>query len=59
MLDIYEMVIAAFSMTDKANEVWFFEETFLVPNVSLEIVLKMLFLTLSGIDIDFLGWELW
>ena len=57
-LDIYEMVVATFSMEDKANWVRFFEETFLVANVSPEIVLGMLFFILSGIDVDFLGWEL-
>ena len=36
----------------------FFEKTFLVANVSLEVVLGMPFLTLSGTDIDFLGHEL-
>ena len=53
------MVVAAFLVVDKANGVRFFINTFLVANVSSEIVLKMLFLTLSGKDIDFLGQELW
>ena len=30
-----------------------------MANVSPEVVLGMLFLTLSGANIDFLGWELW
>ena len=54
MLNIYEMVIAAFLITDKAKQVKFFEKTFLVINISPEIVLGMLFLTLSNINIDFL-----
>ena len=45
-------------MTNKANRVRFFEETFLVANVSLEVVLGIFFLTLSGADVNFLGWEL-
>ena len=57
-LDTYEMVVAAFLVEDKANQVRFFEETFLVANVSPEVVLGMLFLTLSSVDIDFSGWEL-
>ena len=57
-LDIYEMVDAAFSVVDKGNWVKFFEETFLVANVSPEVVLKIFFLTLSNADIDFLGREL-
>ena len=52
------MVVAAFLVEDKANRVRFFEETFLVANVSLEVVLTMPFLTLSGADVDFLGREL-
>ena len=58
MLDTYGMVVAAFSMEDKANRVGFFEKTFLVANVSPEIVLGMPFLTLSGADVDFSGREL-
>ena len=55
MLDTYGIVVAAFLVVDKANRVRFFEETFLVANVSPEVVLGMLFLTLSGANIDFLG----
>ena len=57
-LDTYRIVVAAFSVVDKANRVRFFEETFLVANVSPEVVLGMSFLTLSGADVDFLDWEL-
>ena len=57
-LETYGIVVTAFLVEDKANEVRFFEETFLVANVSPEVVLGMLFLTLSGTDIDFLGHEL-
>ena len=52
------MVVAAFSVVDKPNRVRFFEETFLVVNVGPEVVLKMLFLPLSGADVDFSDWEL-
>ena len=58
MLNTHEMVVAAFSVVDKANQVRFFEETFLVANVSPEVVLGMPFLTLSYADIDFSGWKL-
>ena len=58
MLETYGMVVVAFSVENKANRVKFFEETFLVANVSLEIVFGMLFFILSGADIDFLGREL-
>ena len=58
ILDTFGMVVIAFSVMDNANRVRFFEETFLVTNVSSEVVLGMPFLTLSGADIKFLGREL-
>ena len=58
LLDTFGMVVAAFSVEDKANRVRFFEETFLVANVSPKVVLGMLFLTLSGANVDFLGRKL-
>ena len=57
MLDPFGMVVVIFSVTDKANRVSFFEETFLVANVSLKVVFAMPFLTLSGTDVDFSSWE--
>ena len=58
MLDTNEMVVAAFSVMDKVNQVRFFEKTFLVANVSQVVVLGMLFLTLSSADVDYSGREL-
>ena len=58
-LDTHGMVVASFSVVDKANRVRFFEETFLVANVSPEVVLGMPFLILSGADVNFSGRELW
>ena len=54
MLNTFGMVVAAFLVIDKANQVRFFEGTFLVANVSSEVVFKILFLNLSGADVDFL-----
>ena len=54
-LDTYRMVVAAFSVKNKANQVKIFEETFLVANISPEVVLGMSFLTLNSTDVDFLG----
>ena len=56
--ETYGIVLAAFLVEDKANRLIFFEETFLVANVSPEVVLRIPFLTLSGADVDFLGREL-
>ena len=58
ILEIYGIVVAAFLIKDKANQIRFFEEIFLVANVSLEVVFGMLFLILSSADVDFLGREL-
>ena len=58
ILDTFRMVATAFSLTDKGNRVKFFEESFLVANVSPDVVLGMLFLTLSSADVDFLSREL-
>ena len=52
------MIIAAFSLIDKANRVRFFEETFLVANISPEVVFGMSFLILGSADINFVGREL-
>ena len=52
-LETYGMVVAAFLVTDQADRVRFFEETFLAANVSPDVVLGMPFLTLSGADVDF------
>ena len=52
------MVVVAFSVVDKANQVRFFEKTFLVSNISPKVVFRMPFLTPSDVDIDFLGQEL-
>ena len=53
IFETYGMVVAAFSVTDQASRIKFFEKTFLVANISSDVVLGMLFLILSGADIDF------
>ena len=58
MLDTFGIVVVAFSVTDKTNQVRFFEKTFLMANVSLEVILGISFLTLSDADVDFSGREL-
>ena len=55
MLDIYGILVAVFFLTDKANWIRFFEETFLVANVSLEVVFRMSNLILSSTDINSLN----
>ena len=52
------MVVITFSMTDQANRVRFFEETFLIANISPDVVFGMPFFTLSGANVDFAKREL-
>ena len=58
ILETYGMIVTVFSVTDQADRVRFFEKIFLIANVSLDVVLKMPFLTLSSADVDFLKREL-
>ena len=53
ILNVYRIVVASFLVKNKANQVRFFENTFLVANVSPEIVLGMSSLTLSSVNVDF------
>ena len=45
------MVIAIFSVHNKARKVCFFEETFLLADINMDVILGMLFLTLSNADV--------
>ena len=50
-LDTFGMVIADCSVKNKLGRVRFFQETFLLANIGLKVVLGILFLTLSKADI--------
>ncbi len=52
-LETYKMVVSTFSVSDKDGRERFFEESFLLIDVSPDIVLGMPFLTMSNVDIDF------
>lgn len=54
----YEIVIANFSIQDKHGKDRFFEKTFLVANISMEVILSMAFLFLFDINIRFTKTEL-
>ncbi len=47
------MVVSTFSVSDKDEREKFFEESFLLADVSPDIVLGMPFLTMSNADINF------
>ena len=52
-LKTYEMVVSTFLVLDKDGKERFFEESFLLANVSLDIVLGMPFLTINNANVDF------
>ena len=52
-LDIFKMIIADYLVKNKLEWVRFFYGTFLLANISLEIVSEMLFLTFSKANVRF------
>ena len=52
-LDTFSMATAGFLLQDKLGKVRFFQETFLVADTRMEVVLGMPFLILSNADIRF------
>lgn len=50
-LVIYKIVLASFLIYNKLKKVWFFKKTFLLVNISIKMVLRMLFLTFLNINI--------
>ena len=45
------MVLASFQVENKFGKAWFFQKTFLLADTNMEMVLGMLFLTLSNTNI--------
>lgn len=48
---IFKMILASFQIENNLKRVWFFQQTFLLTDTSIEIILKMLFFILSNVDI--------
>ena len=57
-LATYGMVIAALQVVDKLGCSRFFQETFLLANISMQMVLGMFFLFFSNADVQFTKEEL-
>ncbi len=57
-LEIYRIVVSIFSVSNKDSWERFFEETFLLANVKSDIIVEMLFLTMSNADVNFQAWDL-
>lgn len=47
------MIVSIFFISDKNGRERFFEEKFLLADVKPDVFLKMLFLTINNIDVDF------
>ena len=58
LLKTFGMVILGFQMIDKLDRAWFFKETFLLANTSIEVILEILSLTFSNTDVQFIDKEL-
>ena len=52
------MVVSTFFVLNKDDKEKFFEESFLLADVKLDIMLGMLFLTMNNANIDFQAWDL-
>lgn len=53
----YKRVLAVFSLKDKLGRILFFEKTLLVANISIKIIIGMLFFLFSNIDVQFMETE--
>lgn len=49
----YKMILSTFSILDKDSKKRFFEKNFLLANIKPDLVIKILFLTISNAHIDF------
>ena len=52
-LKTFGMVLASLQVEDKLRKAQFFQRTFLLANISVKVVLRMPFLTLSNVNIQF------
>ena len=57
-LETFEMILASFQVENKLGRARIFQKTFLIADINIEIVLDMLYLTLSNADVWLLEIEL-
>lgn len=53
IFEIFKMVPTSFQIKDKLEKTQFFQKMFLLTDFNIEIMLKMLYLTLSNADMSF------
>ena len=51
------MIISTFFASNKDGKKGFFEESFFLANIYLDVVLNMLLLTMNNSDLDFQVWD--
>lgn len=57
-LKINALIVFILSILDKNSRKRFFEKNFLLADVEPDVVLRMLFLTMSNANVDFQTWDL-
>ena len=53
----FGIIIASFQILVKLNRVWFFQKTFLLTDISIKVILKMLYLIFSNRNFQFADQE--
>ena len=63
LLATYGMAIAAFQVVNKLSRFLFFQKTFLLADISMEVVLGISFLIVCNVDVQFaekeLAWKIY
>lgn len=54
----FEMALTSFQVKDKHEKAWFFQEIFLVADISMAVILSMSFLAFSNVDMLFVKQKL-
>lgn len=54
VLAIFDIIIEVFLINNKDKKIRFFEKIFLLTNINLDVIFKMLFFTLNNTNIRFL-----
>ena len=57
-LETYEIVVSTFFMLNKNGREKFFKESFLLSDVKPDVVIKIAFLTINNINVNFQAWDL-
>lgn len=52
-LKIFEIILNSFWVENKFRKTWFFQKIFLLTNISIKVILKILFLSFSNANIEF------